>query len=473
MEERELIRRMRRGDPAALEALMDRDLAFAAGIASSILRDAPRDAEEVVSDSFLALWDNADKLVPGRVRGYLGAIVRNRAKNRLRELGRELPLEEDVLSLAPSSAPGPAESLERAERAALAEELLDIWEDHSVELLPGPEVSPKRIRERTMKLLPAKPKRRLLPRLALCAALAAALTISAVATYQIWGPGSLFDSFFTLESSPLDEGQKALLDEMGTTHLAPSVSNGITMTPLASVADEYNCYLRLRVEAPEGTVLPDMGTQEDHVFLDVDLRDTTTGERLDWGMQKARFLPDSTPGDNVVELVFILYGRPGGVNWNDGVSKTLYLTDLALRPRESTSGETPVVLEGTWSFEMDHIYRSKILELDPAGAAHPDTETQAVVTLESLTLSPLSVSFSLSYPADAGPFVHYELVLVCKDGSTVTINGANGYAAPGPDGPGGRDYFYGVRAFDIPIPLERIDHIQFGDCSILLPDAPQ
>lgn len=125
MEERELIRRMRRGDPAALEALMDRDLAFAAGIASSILRDAPRDAEEVVSDSFLALWDNAHKLIPGRVRGYLGAIIRNRAKNRLRELGRELPLEEDVLSLAPSSAPGPAESLERAERAALAEELLD------------------------------------------------------------------------------------------------------------------------------------------------------------------------------------------------------------------------------------------------------------------------------------------------------------------------------------------------------------
>ena len=52
MEERELIRRMRRGDPAALEALMDRDLAFAAGIASSILRNAPRDAEEVVVDIF-------------------------------------------------------------------------------------------------------------------------------------------------------------------------------------------------------------------------------------------------------------------------------------------------------------------------------------------------------------------------------------------------------------------------------------
>lgn len=352
-------------------------------------------------------------------------------------------------------------------------DLLDGWEDCSVELSPGPEVSPERIRERTMKLLHTKPKRRLLPRLAACAALAAALTVSAVAAYQIWGPGNLFDSFFTIESAPLDEGQKALLDEMGTTDLSPSTSNGITITPLASVVDAYNCYLRLRVEAPEGTVLPDMGTQEDHVFLDVDLRDTATGERLDWGVQKARFLPDGTPGDNVVELVFILHGRPGGVNWNDGLSKTLYLTDLALIPRESTSGEEPMILEGTWSFALDHLYRSKILEVDPAGATRLDTETQAMVTLESLTLSPLSVSFTLSYPLDAGTFVHYELVLVCKDGSAVTINGANGYGDPGPDGPGGQDYFYGVSAFDIPIPLERIDHIQFGDCSIFLPDTTQ
>ena len=48
MEEGELVRWLKRGDPAALEALMDRDTAFACGVASSILRDAPRDVEEVV-----------------------------------------------------------------------------------------------------------------------------------------------------------------------------------------------------------------------------------------------------------------------------------------------------------------------------------------------------------------------------------------------------------------------------------------
>ena len=63
MEEKLLIHRLQRRDPRALEALMDRDMAFACAVASSILRDNPRDAEEVVSDAFLALWDNAHKLL--------------------------------------------------------------------------------------------------------------------------------------------------------------------------------------------------------------------------------------------------------------------------------------------------------------------------------------------------------------------------------------------------------------------------
>ena len=54
LEERELLRRLRRGDPSALEELMDRDMGFACGLAGSVLRGRPRDAEEVVSDAFLA-----------------------------------------------------------------------------------------------------------------------------------------------------------------------------------------------------------------------------------------------------------------------------------------------------------------------------------------------------------------------------------------------------------------------------------
>ena len=69
-----------------------------------------------------------------------------------------------------------------------------------------------------------------------------------------------------------------------------------------------------------------MGEQEDHIAHDVELVDADTGERLNWGMQKARFLPDDTPGDNSLELVFMLLGGPNGANWVDGTSKTLTIT---------------------------------------------------------------------------------------------------------------------------------------------------
>ncbi|MFQ9917523.1 MAG: RNA polymerase sigma factor [Flavonifractor plautii] len=52
------------GGPSALEELMDRDMGFACGLAGSVLRGRPRDAEEVVSDAFLALWEHAGQVEP-------------------------------------------------------------------------------------------------------------------------------------------------------------------------------------------------------------------------------------------------------------------------------------------------------------------------------------------------------------------------------------------------------------------------
>ena len=125
LEERELLRRLRRGDPSALEELMDRDMGFACGLAGSVLRGRPRDAEEVVSDAFLALWEHAGQVEPGKLRPWLGRVVRNKALNRLRALGGELPLEEDWLALEPDRRPGPAEAVEQAERAELIRALLN------------------------------------------------------------------------------------------------------------------------------------------------------------------------------------------------------------------------------------------------------------------------------------------------------------------------------------------------------------
>lgn len=52
------------------------------------------DIEEVAADVFFALWQNAEHV--HSVKGFLGTVARNKAKNKLREIGQELPLDERI-----------------------------------------------------------------------------------------------------------------------------------------------------------------------------------------------------------------------------------------------------------------------------------------------------------------------------------------------------------------------------------------
>ena len=101
MTEQIMIKRIRARDPAGLEALMERYTSYVAAIVWNILRFSmqPEDAEEVVSDVFLAAWNQAEDLQSGKVKAWLAGVARNTARMKLREIGQELPLEEDVLQL--------------------------------------------------------------------------------------------------------------------------------------------------------------------------------------------------------------------------------------------------------------------------------------------------------------------------------------------------------------------------------------
>ena len=125
MREETILRKMRSGDPAGLEALMDRYIPYVSAVAWNILRGAmpPEDAEEVVSDVFLAAWEQAAELRPGQVKAWLGSVARHKAKNRLRRMGRDLPLEEDMLDIPDGDTP--AARMERAEEARLVRSALD------------------------------------------------------------------------------------------------------------------------------------------------------------------------------------------------------------------------------------------------------------------------------------------------------------------------------------------------------------
>lgn len=121
MTEEQLVKSLRRGDLSALEGLMDSYTPYVSSIISRILRGRQADVEELTADVFLAAWDNRDKLRSGQVKGYLGAIARNRAFNLLRAEHESLPLEEDVLLLETD---GPDRELDRKETARVVNKAL-------------------------------------------------------------------------------------------------------------------------------------------------------------------------------------------------------------------------------------------------------------------------------------------------------------------------------------------------------------
>lgn len=125
MNEETILRKLRGRDPAGLEALMDRYLPYVSAVVWNILRGAmsPEDGEEVASDVFLAAWEQSGDLHPGRVKAWLGAVARNKAKNKLRQRGQTLPLADDAIDL-----PGPddpAGELEQTEERRLVRRAVD------------------------------------------------------------------------------------------------------------------------------------------------------------------------------------------------------------------------------------------------------------------------------------------------------------------------------------------------------------
>lgn len=120
-----ILRKIRRGDPTGLEELMDRYIAYVSAVVWNILRNSmsKEDAEEVVSDVFLAAWEQARDIRSNTVKPWLGSVARHKAINRLRNRAIELPLEEDILELPGEGTP--ELYLTRKEEARLVREAVE------------------------------------------------------------------------------------------------------------------------------------------------------------------------------------------------------------------------------------------------------------------------------------------------------------------------------------------------------------
>lgn len=119
MREKIALRKMLANDPSGLETLINIYTPYVSTIVWNILRNSmsPEDSEEVVSDVFIAAWNQAEDLRSGHIKGWLGAVARNKAKNKLRELGKTQPLEDDILEICTPNEP--EDHLERSEEREL------------------------------------------------------------------------------------------------------------------------------------------------------------------------------------------------------------------------------------------------------------------------------------------------------------------------------------------------------------------
>ncbi len=125
MREVTILHKLKAGDPCGLEALMDAYVPYVSAIVWNILKNfmSAEDAEEVVSDVFLAAWNQSSDLEVGHVKGWLGAVARNKAKNKLRQIGKTLPLDDSILDI-----PSPdtlTEDIERKDEAKMVRRAVD------------------------------------------------------------------------------------------------------------------------------------------------------------------------------------------------------------------------------------------------------------------------------------------------------------------------------------------------------------
>lgn len=120
--EEKLLRGLRSRQPAALEAMIAQYNRYVATILTAVLgaNAQKEDVEELSSDVFVAVWNHADALKPGKVRAYIGATARNTAKSFLRKQKR-LPMDEDEL-MEVADCQTPEHTLLKKERRKLVRE---------------------------------------------------------------------------------------------------------------------------------------------------------------------------------------------------------------------------------------------------------------------------------------------------------------------------------------------------------------
>lgn len=251
--------------------------------------------------------------------------------------------------------------------------------------------------------------------------------------------------------------QEEVYEQISADGMTACTSNGSTVTPVAAIADNDICYIRLKIDAPEGTVLqvPDSGDE----FLQLgngvyDLLVNKETGKTESGSYTLQW-EDAVPGDNSADAVIVFHGQTGLTHFNDEKMRTVNIHGIWLQDSDKNYS---IVLDGDWSFDVVFPV-SEARELDVKGLkaySLTDSGIGEELTLTQMRISPLSLEVTYRYTAtDEDVLPGPETVLVVmKDGRVVSC-GSGG----GEDGNGRSHLTY---TLDAPIDVGEVDYVQFG-----------
>lgn len=412
-------------------------------------------------------------------------------------------------------------------------DLLDGYRDTEVALETDTPLSSSRIKELTMSKITKKRKnhKRITFRLLVAAAVISVLALSAFAAEEIFGVGDAFreilnkqlkdDQKYIEEQDRLkaeleekemsyretiSEGQVAVVDQLSEGFREQTYTHeGTTMTLTAAYGDMYVIHLYFKVEAPEGTVLPD-GIIYDINNLEQDfdgdghadlmtLAEDAPYEKCGQFMD-IEPLPDDDPTDNKKDFHVTIKCQTGlGMQFNDGVTKYLHVNGI-FEQVVNVDGDQDAwvqIAPADFAFDIGLVNNVEVVELDVAGITYGGDKTRTwthdspclelceenltgetdpetglpihaeswtySVTVKRLTISALSADWECEWECDdeSRSFgVSFRVVL--KDGTTVlTLPCDSWYDV---------DRSAGTVLFSTPIDLEEVDYILIGDTEL-------
>lgn len=283
-----------------------------------------------------------------------------------------------------------------------------------------------------------------------------------VTAFAYFGSGEWFKAFFTGRSKEkLTKPQQQYIDDSVFGIGETAQCGGWAVTVEAAICDKYHAFIKLNIEAPEGTEFKDgVYSFEDVRFGKTEPKET---EKISAGGYSFSLAENESGRKNSLTLLFesvITVDEFNNFSYTDGAERELSIKKFSFIDE---NGEKHILADGEWYF------RFKLKETDDNTDEELEFITEPVNTfgkglqreevkarLLSCRVSPMGITCMLDFPAEETPEA-IELQNVCvfmKDGCCIK---------PLPGACGLNCYTKVCTLnlnFDAPVLLEEIDYIE-------------